>query len=106
MSITEREAQQVDRANSSGKTAAVFIHGLWLLPSSWERWANLFEESGFSAVAASWPGDPDTFEQANQNPEVFAGKSIGAIAEHTAEVIGGLQTKPVLVGHSEGRSRT
>ena len=37
--VTEREARQVEQANASGRTPVVFIHGLWLLPSSWDRWA-------------------------------------------------------------------
>jgi hypothetical protein len=41
--ITEREMLQVERANQSARTPVVFIHGLWLLPSSWDNWAQLFE---------------------------------------------------------------
>lgn len=37
--ITEREAEQIAQANASGRTPVVFIHGLWLLPSSRDRWA-------------------------------------------------------------------
>ena len=43
--FTEREAQQVEQANSSGRTPVAFIHGLWPLPSSWDRWAQLFEHA-------------------------------------------------------------
>jgi hypothetical protein len=39
-SISEREERQVEQANASGKTSVVFIHGLWLLPSSWDRWVD------------------------------------------------------------------
>ena len=44
--ITEREAAQIERANASNATPVVFVHGLWLLPSSWDRWVTLFEEAG------------------------------------------------------------
>ena len=40
--ITAHEAQQVQRANAAGLQPVVFVHGLWLLPSSWDRWATLF----------------------------------------------------------------
>ena len=50
-SISEREERQVEQANASGKTPVVFIHGLWLLPSSWDRWVGLFEENGYAGVA-------------------------------------------------------
>ena len=45
--ITEDEEDQIKGANSSGRTPVVFIHGLWLLPSSWDRWAAVFEEAGY-----------------------------------------------------------
>ena len=45
--ITEHEAAQIERANASSATPVVFVHGLWLLPSSWDRWVTLFEEAGY-----------------------------------------------------------
>jgi non-heme chloroperoxidase len=80
----------------------VFVHGLWLLPSSWDRWVGLFESAGYSAVAVGWPDDPESVEQAKAHPEVFAHKSVGQIADHVADVIGGLTQKPAIVGHSFG----
>jgi non-heme chloroperoxidase len=100
--ITPREAAQIERANASGKTPVVFIHGLWLLPSSWDRWAELFEEAGFAAVAPSWPDDPETVDEARAHPEVLAGKRIGQVADHVAEVIAAVTKKPVVMGHSTG----
>jgi hypothetical protein len=44
-------ADQIDRANATGLTPVVFVHGLWLLPSSWDRWAAVFEEA-----AQAWSG--------------------------------------------------
>jgi len=100
--ITEREAGQVEAANAGGRTPVVFIHGLWLLASSWERWATLFEEAGYAPVAADWPDDPATVEEARANPQAFAGKSVGQVADHMAELIGALNKKPAVVGHSFG----
>lgn len=100
--ITERETHQVEQANASGKTPVVFIHGLWVLPSSWDNWAALFEEAGYAPVTPVWPDDPETVEQARANPEVFARKTLGQIADHTAEVIEELTTKPAVMGHSTG----
>ena len=45
--ITDHEAAQVERANASNATPVVFVHGLWLLPSSWDRWVTLFEDAGY-----------------------------------------------------------
>jgi pimeloyl-ACP methyl ester carboxylesterase len=96
------EAEQVERANASGKTPVVFIHGLWLLPSSWDRWAALFEEAGFASLTPGWPDDPETVEEAKAHPEVFAHKTVGQVADHYADVVGQLKRKPVVMGHSFG----
>jgi non-heme chloroperoxidase len=99
---SEREIRQVEQANASGLTPVVFIHGLWPLPSSWDRWADFFEEAGYAALTPSWPDDPETVEEARAHPEVFAKKTIGQAADHTAEVIAGLEKKPAVIGHSTG----
>jgi non-heme chloroperoxidase len=62
----------------------------------------VFEEAGYAPVLAGWPDDPDTVEEANQQPEVFAGKTVGQVADHYAEVIGALEKKPAVIGHSFG----
>ena len=100
--ITEHEARQVERANDTGLQPVVFIHGLWLLPSSWDRWAKLFEEAGYIPLTPGWPDDPDTVEEANAHPEVFAKKTVGQVADHFDEVIAGLTRKPAVIGHSFG----
>jgi non-heme chloroperoxidase len=100
--ITEHETEQIEKANASGRRPVVFIHGLWLLPSSWDRWATLFEEAGYAPLTPGWPDDPETVEQANANPGVFAHKTVGQVADHFGEVVAKLAKKPALVGHSFG----
>jgi non-heme chloroperoxidase len=100
--ITEREAAQVERANASSATPVVFVHGLWLLPSSWEHWVTLFENAGYVALSPGWPDDPETVAQAREHPEVFAGKGIGEIAHYEETIIRRLHRKPVIIGHSFG----
>jgi non-heme chloroperoxidase len=100
--ITEYEAEQVERANATARTPVVFVHGLWLLPSSWDRWAALFEEAGYTALTPGWPDDPETVEEANEHPGVFAQKTIGQVADHFEELIRGLDRKPAVIGHSFG----
>ena len=100
--ISDREDRQIQQANASGRTPVVFIHGLWLLPSSWDNWVSFFEEAGYAAVAPDWPDDPDTVEEARANPDVFAKKTLRQVADHTAAVIGRLNKKPVVMGHSTG----
>jgi non-heme chloroperoxidase len=100
--ITEYEAEQIAKANGTGKTPVVFIHGLWLLPNSWDRWAAVFEEAGYTALTPGWPDDPQTVEEANANPDVFAKKTVGQVADHFQEAIEALDKKPAVVGHSFG----
>ena len=100
--ITKYEKSQIDEANKSGLTPIVFVHGLWLLPSSWDRWRTVFEEAGFTTLAPGWPDDPNTVEEANAHPEVFAHKTVGQIADHFGDVIGKLAKKPAVIGHSFG----
>ena len=100
--ITEHEAAEVSRANATGLQPVVFVHGLWLLPSSWDRWATLFEEAGFTALTPGWPDDPETVEEANAHPEVLANKTVGQVADHFEEIVAGLDRRPVIIGHSFG----
>jgi non-heme chloroperoxidase len=100
--ITDQEAEEIEQANASGRVPVVFIHGLWLLPSSWERWAARFVEAGYTALTPGWPDDPPTVEQAKAEPEVFARKTVGQVADHFAEVISRLSTRPAVIGHSFG----
>src|SRR5437870_2106096 len=100
--VTEQEQTQVDQANTSGRTPVVFVHGLWLLPSSWDRWAEVFEGAGYAPLTPGWPDDPDTVQEAKEHPDVFAKKSIGQVAEHFEAVIQSLTKKPAVIGHSFG----
>jgi non-heme chloroperoxidase len=100
--ITARESAQVDRANGSGHTPVVFVHGLWLLASSWDAWANAFEDAGYTALTPGWPGDPETVAEAKAKPEAFAGTSVGQVAAHLEAIVRRLTKKPVVVGHSFG----
>jgi non-heme chloroperoxidase len=100
--IAEREAAQIERANASGAAPVVFIHGLWLLPSSWDRWVTLFEDAGYVALTPDWPDDPATIAAARAEPEVLAKKTLKEVADHTAQIIAALDEKPAVIGHSTG----
>jgi non-heme chloroperoxidase len=94
--------EQVAQANETRRVPVVFIHGLWLLPSSWDRWAQLFEQAGYAPVSPGCPDDPDTVAEALADPDVFADKTIGQVADHYSAVIGTLTRKPAVIGHSFG----
>src|SRR6266567_7560032 len=100
--LTIHEQQEIDRANESGLQPVAFVHGLWLLSSSWDRWRALFEENGYTTLAPGWPDDPETVQKANEEPEVFANKKIKQVTDHYADAIRLLKTKPAVIGHSFG----
>ena len=101
-SISERENREIAAANASGNTPVVFIHGLWLLPSSWDNWADFFEQAGYAPLTPDWPDDPETIQVARAEPEVVAKKTLEQVADHTAEIINALDKKPAVMGHSTG----
>jgi non-heme chloroperoxidase len=101
-SISDRENREIEAANASSGTPVVFIHGLWLLPSSWANWVDFFKEAGYAPLTPDWPDDPQTVEEARKNPDVFARKTLKQVAHHTAEIVKALDKKPAVMGHSTG----
>src|SRR5258708_40263740 len=98
--------RQVERANAAGLRAVVFVHGLWLLPSSWDRWATMFEGAGYTALRPGWPDDPETVDEANPHPQVFAHKTVGQnAAPFDQSVRGPKKTPPVAVPSLAGLLR-
>ncbi|MCU1471965.1 alpha/beta hydrolase [Amnibacterium sp.] len=100
--LTHRELREIDAANASDLPPVAFIHGLWLLSSSWDRWRKHFEAQGYSTIAPGWPDDPETVAEAKQDPSVFAHKMIGVVTDHYLDAISRLTRKPAVVGHSFG----
>jgi non-heme chloroperoxidase len=100
--ITERELEQIEHANATTATPVIFVHGLWLLPSSWANWADFFNQAGYAPLTPDWPDDPETVEEARVNPDVLAKKTLGQIADHHTDIIDALDKKPVVIGHSTG----
>jgi hypothetical protein len=94
--IVEFEKRQIERANSLNKQPVVFVHGLWLLPSAWNRWTEIFEAAGYTTLTPGWPDDPPTVEEANANPDVMARKTVGQIADHFEEIIRALKIQPAI----------
>lgn len=84
------------------RTPVVFIHGLWLHATSWTPWLELFTQAGYDPIAPGWPGEPDTPEQARQQPELVADTSIDDATAHYTKIIDSLDASPVIIGHSFG----
>ena len=100
--LTAHEQEEIARANSSGLPPVLFVHGLWLLSSSWGTWRQLFEANGYTTIAPGWPDDPDTVEEANQDPDVFAHKRLRQVTDHYIEAVDLLEMTPAVLGHSFG----
>jgi non-heme chloroperoxidase len=100
--LTDREQTEIAYANTTGKQPVLFVHGLWLLSSSWDRWRAVFEGAGYVTVAPGWPDDPASVDEARAHPEVFARKMVGQVTDHYAAACRGLDHKPAIVGHSFG----
>jgi non-heme chloroperoxidase len=102
MPITELETEQIDQANATERVPVVFIHGLWLLPTSWDRWAKVFDEAGYAPLTPGWPDDHNPVAEANADPDIFANKTVGQVADHFCDVIAQLDRRPAVIGHSFG----
>jgi non-heme chloroperoxidase len=102
VALTEWEQDEIARANASGRTPVVFVHGLWLLSSSWQPWRDLFEENGYTTIAPGWPDDPDTVAEAREHPDAFAHKMVQGVTDHYLAAIAALDRVPATVGHSFG----
>ena len=100
--LADWERVEIARANDSDLTPVVFVHGLWLLSSSWQAWRDLFEDNGYITLAPGWPDDPDTVTEAREHPEAFAKKMVQQVTDHYLEVIAALDRAPVVIGHSFG----
>ena len=87
---------------TASRTPVVFIHGLWLHATSWNRWLDLFRDAGYEPIAPGWPGEPETVRAARENPDLVADTGIDDAVAHFAEIIGALDVKPVIIGHSFG----
>jgi non-heme chloroperoxidase len=83
-------------------TPVVFVHGLWLHADSWGAWVDLFREKGYAPTAPGWPGDSSTVAETRSNPEHVAGHGIEDVVDHYAKIIGALDAKPIVIGHSFG----
>jgi pimeloyl-ACP methyl ester carboxylesterase len=62
----------------------------------------VFAAAGYAPMCPGCPDDPDTVAEAYADPEVFADKTVGQVADHYTDLIAKLDNKPVVIGHSFG----
>jgi len=84
------------------KPPIVFVHGLWMTPRSWENYAARYEAAGHEVHAPAWPGLEVEVEALRADPSPLADLTITKVVDHYTEVIRGLSTPPIIIGHSFG----
>src|SRR5918999_780162 len=80
----------------------VLIHGFWVTPRSWENWITHYESKGHRVVAPAYPGFEVEVEALNADPSPIVDVTVPQIVEHLKNVVGELDTQPILMGHSAG----
>jgi pimeloyl-ACP methyl ester carboxylesterase len=92
----------------------VFIHGAFLTPSCWNKFAGWFPERGYQVHTPAWPGKDRTVAQIRADPAGLAGVGLGEILDQYAVYVGELAEfdelvtlvdtaeMPILIGHSFG----
>ncbi len=87
-------------------THIVLVHGLWMTPRSWEHWIAHFRAKGYHVLAPAWPGLDVEVEALNEDPSPIAGLGIAHIVDSYAAIIHGLDSAPIIIGHSFGGAFT
>src|SRR6266496_3007638 len=93
--------------NSTGSDPAsaqtvVLIHGMWMTPLSWEHWLNRYNVRGHRVLAPSWPGLEAEPEELRRDPAPLRNLSITDVVDHYDKIIRGLDSPPIIIGHSFG----
>lgn len=80
----------------------VLIHGLWMTPSSWDGFRELYESRGYTVVTPNWPRMSGSVAKIRANAQKYAGLGIGEIVDHLEKIIRALPESPIIMGHSFG----
>ena len=83
-------------------TTIVLINGLWMTALSWEHWARHYRDKGYSVIAANWPGMEGDIEQLRRDPSSFANLGLTDVVDHYEQIIGELETPPMIIGYGFG----
>jgi pimeloyl-ACP methyl ester carboxylesterase len=80
----------------------VLIHGFWVTPRSWEHWITHYERQGYRVLAPAYPGFEAEVEALNADPTPIRELTVPQIVERLENVLGELDSQPILMGHSAG----
>jgi pimeloyl-ACP methyl ester carboxylesterase len=73
---------------------------------SWEDWAARYQRRGFNVIARSWPGMEGDIDALRADTSAIDDLGIGQILEHYEGIIEGLDSPPIIMGHSFGGAFT
>ena len=80
----------------------VLIHGLWVTSRSWEKWAERYEARGYRVLTPAYPGFEVEVEALNEDPSPIEASTIPGVVEHLEGIVGELESRPIIMGHSFG----
>jgi alpha-beta hydrolase superfamily lysophospholipase len=83
-------------------TTIVLIPGLWMTALSWEHWVKHYTDKGYCVIAANWPGMEGDIEQLRRDPSSFANLGLNEVVDHYEQIIGELETPPIIIGYGFG----
>ena len=83
-------------------TTIVLINGLWMTALSWENWAKHYAHKGYRVIAANWPGMEGDIEQLRRHSSSFASLGVADVVDHYEQIIGELETPPIIIGYGFG----
>jgi len=82
----------------------IFIHGMYMTPLCWEKWIDYFDARGYKCIAPGWPGrdKPVDILRKSQLDPLLGSLTLRDVLDHYTDIIGRLDQKPILIGHSMG----
>ena len=62
----------------------------------------LLVDKGYCVIAANWPGMEGDIEQLRRDPSSFANLGLTEVVDHYEQIIGELETAPIIIGYGFG----
>lgn len=87
----------------------VLIHGLWMTPLAWEHWVTRYEARGFRVLTPGYPGigqGEEGLAALRADSSGIARVGVRDVVDSISESIAGLDTPPIIMGHSFGGTFT
>ncbi len=81
----------------------VFVHGLFMNPSSWSDWIKFYEDKGYNCYAPAYAYHEGNPSELRSNVNLNLGNlTFGQVINSLSAFIDKLPEKPILIGHSMG----